>query len=455
MAHMKTRKLACMLILVFPLFVAGCGAGYRGEVETSIANEDWESALPHLKLAIAENPEDSRAWRELGRVRLGLGKPDEAIEALTRSDAIDPGNSETLLYMGAAHEAKGDWSSARGSYESALRADGLSFGQQSQLRVRIARATRESHKQRAAELMKQPNEISPNTVAVYDFAASDTTSPYAALSRGLAAMLITDLSNVSSIRLVERLQTQALVQEMQRSAGSAFDEATRIRAGRMLGAASSISGSLNLYAGDEVEALFYVVRNESGEYAGTGSSRGAIEEVLRLEKEIAYGAIEGLGVTLTDSERARIGKIPTTSFPAFLAFSQGVDLEDRYRYLEAVQKYEQAVRLDPKFEEARARLTQIQGAQSNADVSMDTGAFLKAMQSGGGVGGDLFGPEGAPGGNVAGSRVAATATVGGFSERNLFAVEPEDGKENTIYPPINPAAGVVTSITVTVPVRSP
>ncbi|NNE07659.1 MAG: tetratricopeptide repeat protein [Gemmatimonadetes bacterium] len=439
-----------MLILVFPLFIAGCGAGYRGEVETSIANEDWESALPHLKLAIAANPEDSRAWRELGRVRLGLGKPDAAIEALTRSDAIDPDNSETLLYMGAAHEAKGAFDTARGWYESALRADGLSFDQRAKLRVRIARATRESHKLRAAELMKQPNEISPNTVAVYDFTPSDTTSPYAALSKGLAAMLITDLSNVSSIRLVERLQTQALVQEMQRSAGSTVDEATRIRAGRMLGAARSVSGSLNLFAGDEVEALFYVVRNESGEYAGTGSSRGAIAEVLRLEKEIAYGTIEGLGITLTDSERARIGKIPTTSFPAFLAFSQGIDLEDRYRYLEALRKYEQAVRLDPNFEEARTRLTTISGTQSNGDYSMDTDQFLKAVNTGGGA--TRIGPDGSPG--LGARQVGSTASAGGFAERNLFGIEPGSENQNTVIPPVGAGAGGAT-ITVTVPVRSP
>lgn len=448
MVHMKTRKLACMLLLVFPLFIAGCAAGYRGEVETQIADEDWESALPHLKVAIAKNPEDSWAWRELGRARLGLGKPDEAIEALTRSDAIDPDHSQTLLYIGAAHEANGAFDAARGWYESALQAGGLSFEQQAKLRARIARATRESHKVRAAQLMKQPNAISPNTVAVYDFSASDTTSPYASLSKGLATMLITDLSNVSSIRLVERLQTQTLVQEIQRSSGGTLDESARIRAGRMLGAARSVSGSLNLFAGDEVEALFYVVRNESGEYAGTGSSRGAIEEVLRLEKEIAYGAIEGLGVQLTESERAKIGKIPTTSFPAFLAFSQGIDLEDRYRYLEALQKFEQAVRLDPNFEDARTRLTMISGIQSNGDYSMSTEEFLKAVNTGGGA--TRIGPDGSA--SVASSRVGSAATAGGFAERNLFGIDPGEEGQNTVLPPIGAGS---TTITITVPVRSP
>ena len=54
------------------------------------------------------------------------------------------------------------------------------------------------------------------TVAISYFDNTSGSEQYNALSKGLADMLITDLSNVKSIQIVEREKLESLLNEMQK-----------------------------------------------------------------------------------------------------------------------------------------------------------------------------------------------------------------------------------------------
>ncbi len=437
--HFTKSPIILFLLPVAALLFHGCAPSYRGEVSRAVEGGEWENALPHLEAAVSEDSTDSWAWRELGRVRLKLDRPDEALEALRRAEELAPSDGVARIYEGIAHEKKNDWEGALASYEKSLSAEGLSFDQTREVRVRIVRATREVQKRRAVELAKQPGGGSPddNVLAVYSFTASDTSSPYRSLRKGVAAMLITDLSNVKSLRLVERLQLETILEELHRSKGSAFDPATRARAGRLIGAARSVTGAVVTLPEDEVELQYFVLDNRNGEFAGRGQSRGRVEEVLRLEKEIVYGVFGEIGYEPTEEERAAIGKIPTTSFPAFLAFSEGIDLEDGGRYGEARSRYEQAVRLDPHFEEAKDRLGALGGAGSKSDVEWGTDAFFRNFDAAAG--------RGFIGSPVA-DRLAASGRISALLDDDGFAGAPPGGNE------IPPVSGATGTISINVPV---
>ncbi len=426
----------------FALLLTGCGSSYRGEVGRLTEREDWEGTIPHLKVAVAEDSTDAWAWRELGRARLKLGRPAEARKALDRSRALNPDDATTVLYSGIAHESAGEWLGALGDYERCLSMDGLSFEQIGAVRTRILRATREVAQLRAVELQKQPGEMRENYLAVYTFTIADTTSPYQALRKGVAAMLITDLSNVKSLRLVERLQLETLIKEVQRGAGGALDPAMQVRAGKMIGARRSIAGTLVMLPGDEVQLQYYVLDNETGENQAQGESRGDVEEVLRLEKEIAYGIIDQIGIVLTKEERRAIGRIPTTSFPAFLAYSEGVDMEDRGRFVEAHAKYEQALQLDPGFEEAKERLEALGSVTSSEQIAMATAEFFTAV--------DGAGTKTERSGSPVAERLATTSALGGFGDSEALSGGVAGSQEN-VYPPVNPGTG---TINIHVPVRN-
>jgi hypothetical protein len=69
---------------------------------------------------------------------------------------------------------------------------------------------------------------------------------------------------------------------------------------------------------------------------------------------------DALGVTLTPAERREIEAYATRSLVAFIEFSRGSRAEAFGDYAAAQNFYAAALRLDPSFTAARARITELQ-----------------------------------------------------------------------------------------------
>src|SRR5512133_358194 len=87
----------------------------------------------------------------------------------------------------------------------------------------------------AAERQLQVLPARPGTVAV--IAGTSAAGELRGLGTGLADLLATDLARVHALRLVERMQAQAIVTELTRSG---VDEWSRPRAWRLLGASDIV-----------------------------------------------------------------------------------------------------------------------------------------------------------------------------------------------------------------------
>ena len=82
---------------------------------------------------------------------------------------------------------------------------------------------------------------------------------------------------------------------------------------------------------------------------------GRLREVLSLEKVLVHQVLDSLGVSLSPAQQRSIAPLPTRSFDAFFAFSQGLEYEDRGMAPQAIRAYQRAVHLDPAFAMARER----------------------------------------------------------------------------------------------------
>src|SRR5262245_14201323 len=80
---------------------------------------------------------------------------------------------------------------------------------------------------------------------------------------------------------------------------------------------------------------------------------GALPQVLSLEKALVYQVLDSLGVNVTPEMRRRVGPPPTKSIDAFLAFSRGLEFEERGLREQALGAYARALKLDPAFKLAR------------------------------------------------------------------------------------------------------
>jgi tetratricopeptide (TPR) repeat protein len=87
-----------------------------------------------------------------------------------------------------------------------------------------------------------------------------------------------------------------------------------------------------------------------------------VDEIFRVQSDIAQKVVRALDIALLDPQRGRLEAIPTRSIEAYDYYLRGNDymsrLEARYAH-SAVQMYEKAVELDPRFALAYARLARI------------------------------------------------------------------------------------------------
>lgn len=103
------------------------------------------------------------------------------------------------------------------------------------------------------ELLKQEDKISkkppePNSIAVFPF-VNQGDEKYQILSKGLTALIISDLAKVPGLKILEREKVQKLVDEINLSGSGLASKENQSRAGKMLRAEKIMGGVFNVEGG--------------------------------------------------------------------------------------------------------------------------------------------------------------------------------------------------------------
>jgi len=138
-----------------------------------------------------------------------------------------------------------------------------------------------------------------------------------------------------------------------------------VRAGRLLRAGRIVQGSIVQLGESQLRVDAAVLDVPTAEVRGAARGEDALERLFDLEKRIAFGLFDELGVTLTVAERNAIEQRPTRSLAAFLAYSRGLTAEDDGRFDDAGRFYRDAIRLDPGL---GATIRRSRGAPVTADA---------------------------------------------------------------------------------------
>jgi TolB-like protein len=330
--------------------------------------------IPSLESAQAQRPGDATAMTRLGVAYFRAERYPDARGLLDSVSARDPQNGIAAIYLGMTAEAEGDFVAARNAYQRYI-----GVGHSGELKsaagkrlVLVGRREIEYSARQAlaneAQLTAAPPE--PGTIAVMPFGYTGTNAEVEPLTRGFAQLVVTDLAKSRQVRVLERERMQAMVSEMQLSQQGRADPASAVRSGHLLRAERVVQGSLTDQAGQlRVDAA--VVDVNTAGVAAPVSSSNQMDRLFDIEKAVVYGIFNGLGLQLTDAERAAIEQRATQNIQAFLAWSRGLVAEDNGDYAAARQFYEDAQRLDPGFRAA---------GQSAADVSSLQAASAQSLQ---------------------------------------------------------------------------
>ena len=321
--------------------------------------------IPELEAERAKHPTNPSVLTRIGIAYYEAKDYTRAQDALKGALAVEKGNYPATVYLGMSQEAAGDLAGARTSYDAAgtiAKTD----AEKREVRGLLTLLTRKDLEAaskdavaREAELSKQPP--ADNTVAVFPFRYLGANPDLKPLERGLTFLVVTDLSKVSRLTLLERARVQSLVDEMALTEAGKTDPASGARSGRMLRASSVVQGALqDGSAADKLKLDANVVATTSSSVVATGTASDNLQKLFDMEKAVVFQLLQKMNIALSPAEQRAISERPTADMQAFLAFSSGLEAEDRGDWKTAGDAYGRAAARDPSFKNAADRQAAVQ-----------------------------------------------------------------------------------------------
>ena len=205
------------------------------------------------------------------------------------------------------------------------------------------------------------------TIAILDFDIGATIGQdpddYQALRRGLAAMTISELALNPAVRVVERAQLQAILQEQGLSRDSVVDQSTALRLARLLNARYMVSGTLYDVRGNfRIDARLFDV--ETSQILQTRRVNGRLDNIFDLMTQLSTQLMTAANLPPLERRADAPPPVrPATGAPtqsAVMAYSRAVLYADRGDNTRAVEQYRRALTAFPQYTQARSECNRLQ-----------------------------------------------------------------------------------------------
>ena len=328
--------------------VVACAGGPRPRPVTP-------AEIPALTTQATQQPRNAQIRFRLAAALMAAGRCDSAVVVANAAEMLAPAEALGPMVVGGCQEKDGRYDLAFATYTdfanrhpqargvAAVRALGqLALRTQATQTAKLALARESTLTNLAPE---------PATIAVLPMTIAGDSS-LQPLSRGLAELVLSDLAMVRNLRLLERIQVGALLDELKLSESGRADASTAARVGRLLRAERMVQGVAAITQDGPVRMSATVVRGDGTVRSGAQAS-GTFKQLLDLEKQLVFGLTSELGIQLTEADRQRILRQGTKNLAAFLAYSKGLEALDRGDYRAAAAAFAQAVHADPSFQQAQ------------------------------------------------------------------------------------------------------
>ena len=189
------------------------------------------------------------------------------------------------------------------------------------------------------------------SVAVLPFENLSSDKENAFFAQGIQDEIITTLSRISGLRVISRTSTARY--------SSAPENLPEIA--KQLRVANVLEGSVQK-AGDRVHINVQLIRADDDAHLWAQSYDRQLTDIFGVEAEVAKSIADSLQATLSPQEKARVETKPTTNADAYVLYLRGRDYQTRpdnllQDFKSAISLFDQAVKLDPKFALAHARLS--------------------------------------------------------------------------------------------------
>ena len=217
------------------------------------------------------------------------------------------------------------------------------------------------------------------SVAVVPLKKATADEAYDGLGTALAGMIITDLSQVPDLLLVERERLGDILKEIELAETGFLDRKTAQRLGRGVGAELLVTGSFSVIK----EKLFMDTRMvlvESGKVVKAADANGPLEDFVSVEKQVVETLLDGLKVKLSMATRRKLLiETPTENLDALAQYGRGVEATDQGDLDAAKAAFEQAIQQDPTFALAARALADLK-AKVEAAQEAESKRYLDSRE---------------------------------------------------------------------------
>lgn len=348
---MKKRVLWLWLALA----LAGAAGAVWAQAGDAVDQVAADKQIAECYRLIQKNPTSAEPWRNLGLAFYKKGDLLKAEDALVQSAKIAP-DARTSLYLGLVFEQQQQSAKAIDAYSAALNLNPkgkIRSTIQSHLDLLMSQKLKQD-----AVLVVQNEQgiradtIPENSIAVVNFDGSRLSPDLAPMGAGLAEFTSIDLAKVKSLKVVDRLKIDLILDELKLGQSAAADKSSAPRVGKLIGSRTVVTGTLIGAGGDKVRLDGAMINTTDSSLKYPEGSESEVKAFFRMEKQFVFSVLDKLGITPTPEERDAIAKVPTESYLAFMAYCRGLDHRGRGEFDQARVEFNNAAGQDPGFGDA-------------------------------------------------------------------------------------------------------
>ncbi|HXO93332.1 MAG TPA: adenylate/guanylate cyclase domain-containing protein, partial [Candidatus Acidoferrum sp.] len=213
--------------------------------------------------------------------------------------------------------------------------------------------------------------VSEKSIAVLPFQNLSDDKSNAYFTDGIQDEILTRLSKIAELKVISRTSTQKY--------NSTPENLREI--GQQLGVAHFLEGSVQKVA-NAVHVNVQLIRAATAEHLWAESYNRKLDDVFGVEGEVANAIADQLNAKLTGAEQKAVAEKPTQNAAAYDVYLRAVAI-DNAQTLDVTKKvadlYADAVRLDPQFALAWARLAVARSQLyfNGIDLDKNSGAAVK------------------------------------------------------------------------------
>ena len=201
------------------------------------------------------------------------------------------------------------------------------------------------------DLNNRTKNINAKRLAIIYFDNSGGDPALDKLKKGLADMMITDLSNINMLNIVERDKLESILKEQKLNNSKAFDPNTASKIGKLLGAQIILTGGYFEMMGSlRIDARFIDV--ETGKIIKSDGVDGQVASFFKMQKQLSWKIIKNMDTKITDEEKKELSVVENSkalTFSDLNEYSKALDFFDNGDKVQSKKIAEKLIAKYPEF----------------------------------------------------------------------------------------------------------